>query len=406
MSEKIRVMQMFYSFDVESAGGGLSRFAIELGRKLDHTNFEVVFCSLGYHDSTLEKKWIADLREEGYEAFEATNWDLDKPYLSFLKAQHALNRRLSNQPVNILHSHSEFTDINAVWFKLSHPSLGILRTVHYGFTSEWRTKPLRRHVLSNFLYPLFFNLEVGINQFNTDRLNRRFVAKIIGKRARRLYNAIPLQQFQHPLAERRAKKRSLGIPSDSLVIGSIGRLVEQKGYTYLLDAVPILLQHRPDTYFLIVGDGPLLDEIKAKAALLRIDQNVIFTGARTDVEDLLRCMDLFVSSALWEGVPTVILEAMACGVPVVATDIVGTNELIHDHQNGRLAPSRDGVGLAHVILETLASPTDLNHFISQAQKDLKQFEIGYVAQEYENIYRSMVGRSHPLHQSPTRRCEA
>lgn len=393
---------MFYSFDVESAGGGITRFAIELGRNLDRANFEVVFCSLGYNDSTLDKKWIVDLKEDGYETFAATNWVPNKPKVSFLRAQHALNRRFIDQPVNILHSHSEFTDINAIWLKLYHPSLRIIRTVHYGYQYEWRSKPLRRYVLSNFLYPIFFNLEVGINQFNTNRLNRRIVAKILGKRARRFYNAIPLHQFQHPPVDRIAMKSSLGIPTDSLVIGSIGRLVEQKGYTFLLDAVPHILQYRPDAYILIVGDGPLLDEVKAKTAVLSIEQKVIFAGARTDIEDLLRCMDIFVSASLWEGLPTAILEAMACGVPVVATDIPGTNELIQDDKNGRLAPPGDGAGLAQVILKTLAEPANLQRLSQQAQKTLEQFDIKNIAQEYERIYRSLLKQSHPLYQSPAR----
>lgn len=390
MSDKIRVVQMFYTFDVESGGGGVSRFAIELGRSLDRSGFEVIFCSLGYYDSPLGKKRISDLRDEGYTAFEATNWDLAKPYSSFLRAQQSLDRQFTHLPIHILHSHSEYTDINAILSKLRHPSLRILRTVHYGFQYEWSTKPLRRHVLTNFLYPLVFNLEVGINQFNTDRLNRRYVAKIINKKARRIFNAIPLQQFQHPLENSGAKKTSLGIPPDSIVIGSVGRLAEQKGYTYLLDAASLLLPNMPEAYFMIVGDGPLMGDLKAKSTALGIDHKIIFTGARTDVEELLRCMDLFVSSALWEGLPTVVLEAMACMVPVVATDIPGTNELVLDNQNGRLAPPRDGAGLARVIRDVLANPSDMQRFTSQAQKTLEQFEITHIAREYESIYKSLV----------------
>jgi glycosyltransferase involved in cell wall biosynthesis len=398
MSTKIRLVQMFFSFDVESAGGGLSRFAIELGRCLDEAIFEVQFCSLGYHNSGAENLWMSELWEDGYEAYDATNWDLNKPYKSFLNAQHTLNRRLSVHPVDILHSHSEFTDINAVWLRLLHPTLATIRTVHYGYPLEWRNRPFRRFLFTNLLYPILFNLEVGVNRSNTKRLNQRNIAKIFGKRAGWLPNAIPVQKFRKPGVECKAVKPSLGIPLDSPVIGSIGRLVDQKGFTFLLDAIPVILRQKPEAYFLIVGDGPLADEIKAKAVSLGIDGRVVFTGARGDIDHLLGCMDLFVSASLWEGLPSVILEAMACGVPVVATDIYGSNELIHDRHNGRLAPPQDGAALAAVILESLANPIELNRYVEQAHKDIQQFEISKIAQQYEILYRSLVKRSHAMYQ--------
>jgi glycosyltransferase involved in cell wall biosynthesis len=387
MDKRIRVVQMFYTFDIEAGGGGLSRFAIDLGQNLDRSLFEVVFCSLGYYDTPLGQKRIRELNEEGYLAFEATRWDQDKPYQSFLAAQRSLQKRFSAQPVDILHSHSEYTDINAMLLKILLRSPAILRTVHYGYRYEWSTKPLRRHILTNFLYPILFNQEIGINQFNTNRLNHRYVARLLGKRAKRIYNAIPLERFDNIQVNIVEKKCSLGIPAESPVIGSVGRLAEQKGYTYFLDAAAQVIDEIKQAYFLIVGDGPLADELRAKTIDLNIADRVIFTGSRTDVGELLHCMDLFVSSSLWEGLPTVILEAMACGIPVVATDIPGTTELVHDGVNGRIIPPMNGEHLKKVILEMVKSlSTTSKEMAMRAKATVKLFNIKKIANQYEQIY--------------------
>ena len=392
MTSKIPVMQLFYTFDIEAGGGGLSKFAIELGKNLDPDQFEVIFCSLGYYDSPLGQQRIAELNDSGYQAFEAAHWDLNHPYRSFLQAQSCLDRWLRVQARRtVIHSHSEYTDINALLLKLHRWSTPILRTVHYGFRYEWSTKPIRRLILTNTLYPMMFDLEIGINQFNTDRMNRRHIARLLGKPSRRVFNAISLEPFQSISVDIAQKKSSLGIPAQAPVVGTVGRLADQKGYTYLLDAAAEVLKVKPETYFLIIGDGPLTDELTQKAQQLPAHQQVILTGARADVPELLHCMDLFVSSSLWEGLPTVILEAMACEVPVIGTDIPGTDELVMDAVNGLLAAPADGQGLAKAILRLLAEPGLAAKLALAAQETVQQFQIQHIAQEYGQIYRALAG---------------
>ncbi len=393
---RLRVMQMFYTYDIEKGGGGLSRFAIELGRCLDPQRFETIFCSLGYGDSPAGQKWIAQLQAEGYQAFEATKWVLEQPYTSFVKAQKGLQARLAREPADVLHSHSEFTDINAMLLKALGQAPIIFRTVHYGFNFEWSRKPLRRALLTNFLFPIYFDQEVGINQFRTDRLNRRSVARLLNKSARRIYNAIPLEAFESLQVDVPEKKRGLGIPVEAQVVGAVGRLAEQKGYTYLLDAAKEVCAVSPQIYFLIAGDGPLAGELKAKAERIGLAGRVIFSGSRPDIPELLRCMDVFVSSSLWEGLPTVILEAMASGVPVVATDIPGTNELVKHGANGWLAPPRDGRKLAQMIIELLGSYERTNQFTQSAQETVKEFSIQHIARQYEQLYLKLINRKNRL----------
>lgn len=390
MGNKIKVLHLFYTFDVEVGGGGLSLFAIELGKNTDQRQFEIQLCSLGYYDTDLGKERIRKLNEEGLKSYEATNWDDQHPYRSFKNSFQNLHSRLKNQPVDIIHSHSEYTDITAILLKLSRRTKRIIRTVHYGFKVEWSTKPIRRFLLTNFLYPIMFDKEVGINQQNTQRLNNRSFSRIMHRNSIRIPNAINTDRFKNIQINIMEKKKSFGIPPGSTLIGSVGRLADQKGYVYLLEAAAKLLMEKPELYFILIGDGPLAEEHKILAHTLGIDQNVIFTGGRTDIEELLACFDLFVSSSLWEGLPTVLLEAMAAGVPIIATDIPGTNELIENNYNGLLVEPYNPESLKSGIINLLNSQELRQQFSLNASATLKDYEMPAIARKYEDLYLALI----------------
>jgi len=392
MHKRIRVVQLFYTFDIEVGGGGLSLFAIELGKRLDPEKFEVSLCSLGYYDTSLGKERILRLNQTGIRAYEAADWDDSQPYQSFTNSLRTLNRELQENPVDILHSHSEYTDITAMLLKLRRRAPRILRTVHYGFHEEWNRKPLRRALLTNFSYPILFDAEIGINNANTERLNRRFVAKLFQKKAIRIPNAISFERFTNIHVDLKAKKDSLGIPPDAPIIGTVGRLADQKGFNFLIDAAHLVLQEYPQAYFLIIGDGPLADEHREQARSLGIEKQVLFTGGRTDVEELLVCMDLFASSSLWEGLPTVLLEAMAANVPTLATDIPGSNELIQHGINGWLVQPYNPDALSEGILHLMKSPFLRAKLAQQAKETLVHYSIESIASEYESLYQRLYNK--------------
>jgi glycosyltransferase involved in cell wall biosynthesis len=386
VGDQLHIVQLFYTFDFEVGGGGLSRFAIELGKNLNPDKFEVSLVSLGYFDSDSRKEHIQELNEHGVDAYEATSWEVDKPYKSFINSTKFLRAKFLLKPPDILHSHSEFTDITALLLKIQLNTPKIMRTVHYAYQYEWSTKPLRRVVLTNFLYPILFNQEIGINELNTARLNRRKIARVLGKQAIKLPNAINLEEFKHTNFDISAKKGSLGIPIDSQVIGTVGRLADQKGYCYLIDAVPLILADNPNVQFLIVGDGPLLEDLKQQAEQLNVSSSVKFTGSRPDIDELYACMDIFVSSSLFEGLPSVIMESMASNVPVLATSIPGTNELVKHGVNSWLVPPKDSIALGQAITHLLKSPDLCQELVVNAQDTVQNYSITSVAKKYEEIY--------------------
>jgi glycosyltransferase involved in cell wall biosynthesis len=384
----MQVTQMIYGFSIEGPGGGISRFAIDLSRALDPQKFAVTIAGLWDRGTQAEQERLQQLRSEGLAAFSGATWDEAKPYQSFWRAYQTIRDHLAQEPPALIHSHSEFGDMTALLLKLSLRSPILLRSVHYGYHNEWRKRPLRRLVLTNFLYPLMMRQEIGVSQAITERLNQRRLSR----GALCIHNAIDLERFRKAEVDVVGIKQSLGLPPDAPLAGTIGRLTEQKGFKYLVDAIPIVLRKLPQARFLIIGEGELEADLKNQTAQLGVADKVTFTGPRTDIEKLLPCLDLFVSSSLWEGLPTVILESMAAGVAVVATDIPGTRELVEDQVSGWLAPAADASGLGKAILEALKDSQKREQCLKNAEGVVNSFSIRAVAGQHEELYARMLAR--------------
>jgi glycosyltransferase involved in cell wall biosynthesis len=151
----------------------------------------------------------------------------------------------------------------------------------------------------------------------------------------------------------------------------------------------MVINSEPHTFFLIVGDGPLAGELKDQATQLGIQNNVIFTGSRTDVEELLACLDIYALASLWEGMPISVLESMASGVPVVATDIPGARDLIRHSENGWLVPPADFKSMAEAICGLIASQSLRYSLARRAEDTVQQYSNEAVANRYASIYQSL-----------------
>lgn len=166
-------------------------------------------------------------------------------------------------------------------------------------------------------------------------------------------NGVDLSRF--PLRQVRSDG-PLPIPFDREIIGSVGRLSGEKGQAYLLLAAVRILRERPRAILVLVGEGRAESALRAQAAGLGIADRVLFVGLRRDVPQLLPQFDVFVLPSLREGLPMAALEAMAVGVPVVATAVGDVPRLVTAGETGFLVPPADPDALAVAILRTLADP--------------------------------------------------
>jgi len=386
MADRIHILEIIFSFDVEGPGGGAGRFGIELSRSLNPALFEVSVCGLWDLGDTATQQRIARLNSDGIQAFTGTAWDDEQPYRSFWRSYRNIINQLTGRSPQILHSHSEFGDIAALMLKTSISKSTLLRTVHNGSTIEWRKRPFRRLLFSYFLFPIIMKREIGVSKSITNTLNDRIFSRLLNKQAVCIPNAINLDRFSQVKVDPDQMKQELNIPPDSFIIGTIGRLSEGKGHEYLIRAAQIVTQVHPEVIFLIIGDGEKTSDLHQFALQKSVSGNVLFTGSRHDIEEILTCFDLLVSPSLWEGISTVILESMAAGVPVVATDIPGTKEIVKKGVNGWLVPPKDHQALADTIIEAIEMPELRNEFSRNSLETAEKYSILSVAREYEELY--------------------
>ena len=168
-----------------------------------------------------------------------------------------------------------------------------------------------------------------------------------------LRNGINTDVFHRTAGTSVQVRRSLGIGGSDVVLGAVGRMGPEKRFDLLLEAMARLVPQRPSLRLVLVGEGPLKDRLRDQARRLGIGTRCQFLGHRKDMIDLYQALDLFVQTSDHEGSPTVIVEAMAMEVPLVATRVGGTPELVDHGMHGLLIPRRDVPALAAAIAETL-----------------------------------------------------
>jgi glycosyltransferase involved in cell wall biosynthesis len=176
------------------------------------------------------------------------------------------------------------------------------------------------------------------------------------------------------------------------LVGVVARLQAEKGVEYFLEAAATILQYVPHVHFLVIGDGPLLRELQAYAGLLGVQERVHFLGFRMDAQALIGLLDVLVVPSLSEGTPLVTLEAMAAGVPVVASAVGGIPEQIRHHCEGLLVPSGDAAALADTVLHLLQDPLWAQKLGEAGrQRGLSHFSFARMVQETEAIYHAALG---------------
>jgi glycosyltransferase involved in cell wall biosynthesis len=392
MTKPLRLLEMISSFDIEGGGGGLTRFAVTLSRNLDSERFQPVVCALWDRGSELERRLIQELNTSGFEAFCCAAWDERHPYNAFLRAYKGIREYLKRSPMDILHSHSEFSDMAVVFLRLEGKAPILVRTLHNELQAIWRRRPLRRILFSQILEPLLMDDELGVSQYITQNLDGRWLAKRLGRKASYVPNALDIHRFGERSSKRHEVRSALGIPENAFLVGSVGRLSQQKGYDLLVDAAVKVLNTDLVTRFVIVGDGIEAQALKQRAEALGVVDKVIFSGQRNDIEAVLAAMDLFVCSSRWEGLSTVLMEAMAAGVPIVATDIPGNRELLRDGENAWLVAAENAEALAAGITTALKKPEIGRTFARQAQRDVQAFSIETVAARHGQLYQDLYAR--------------
>lgn len=200
-------------------------------------------------------------------------------------------------------------------------------------------------------------------------------------------NGVDLAPFANARATLKAEFRL----SDRKVIGTVARLVEQKGLKYLLRCVRPIVESHPSAIFVIVGDGPQRAELTQLARQLGLKDSVIFTGPRDDMPGVYASLDIFVLPSVDEGMPIALLEALASRLPVVATHVAAVPKLVVDQETGLLVEPRDVAALNQAIRSLLVD-RDLCDRLARNGYDrvLQHYSAAAMAEEYLKVYQQVM----------------
>ena len=247
---------------------------------------------------------------------------------------------------------------------------------------RWRYKASATHILDGIITnsTTIKNIYDGHEWFD-----KQFV-KVI-------YNGITIPQHvrQHDFSKQFPGKK---------IVYSAGRLSEQKGFTYLIEAASILKKTNNDLLFVVSGEGKLESELKKQALDAGLEESFIFSGFASDIYPYLKGCDLFVLSSLFEGMPNVVMEAMAMQKPVVATDVNGVRELMVDGETGIIVPSKEPLALATAIARIINNPEILAKFGKAGYERVdKEFTMSAMAENLEGYLQQKLQEKTLLHKN-------
>jgi len=259
----------------------------------------------------------------------------------------------------------------------------IIASVHNVYTID---KKIHRRIINKYLSGWTDKIVAVSKAVKDDVLKYDLVPD---EKVEIIYNGVDLSKFLDTNGD--AVKQEFTIAPGVPVIGTVGRLTLQKGQRYLLEAISLLRKKFPDLVLLVVGDGPLKNELKDYAKSLGIQKSAIFTGSRRDVPSLLAAMDLFVLPSLWEGLSISLIESMAAGKPVITTDIPPIREVVNTDKVGILVPPQDSRTLAEAI-EILLKNKGMAERLGKAARErvFSTFNIETTIRRYTDIFEDIL----------------
>lgn len=379
MIGRIRVLQFVPCFGL----GGTERHVVSLARTLDSRHFEIFVGGFDRWGELLEELTEREIPVGIYQ-------------ISKLYDAHAWRQRLRfaqdlrRQRIHLVHTYNFYANVFAVpAARLAGvPVVASIRGANDDLT------PMQRRA-QRLVCRLAHRIAV-----NAEALRLRLIAE--GYDPRKIVvirNGVDVSRFSGRRSDGRLH-RELGLPPRAPLVAVLSRLIRLKGVEYFLEAAALVAARIPQAHFVVMGDqyqraqdGTIVpdvayrNELERYAARLGLDGRAVFTGNRADVPELLPEVTVSVLPSLSEGLSNAVLEAMASGVPVVATAVGGTAEAVEDGVTGLLVPPRDAPALARAICRLLEDPELAARFrTAGSERVVQHFSLERLARETEGLY--------------------
>ena len=348
---------------------GVKRLFAWMIPRFDRTRYDVSLVSLRKRD----------LSEETLDAL-----GIDIQYLHKSKFDPAtltaLLKIIDRKQIDVLHLHG----YGATTFgRLAAKMRGLPAILHEH--ANLTDTPWFQKVADRLLAPST-DLAIAVSKSTADFVVR--ARQMPPERVKVVYLGVPLEEFSRPRSadEIRDARAELGVSPDDMAIGTVTRLHDSKGNSYLVDAARLVVNQRPNARFFLFGEGPLLGELEAQARALGLGDRFLFGGFTRDVARTLSAFDISAFPSLWEGTPLTVFEALAMGKPIVATDADGLIDVLTPEHDAVIVPKRDSAALAGAIVRLMDSPADRQRLSAAARQTGQHYDIAAFVRKMERLY--------------------
>ncbi|MFH2035007.1 MAG: GT4 family glycosyltransferase PelF [Candidatus Zixiibacteriota bacterium] len=370
MNKKIKVLHTVLNLGV----AGLERIVAEICLRMDNNQFEVeVVC---FH----EKGHFADLLESN--GIRVTLIEQNPNHVDIWQPMR-LRKFLRKNKFDIIHTHTGTFIFSALAGFLARTK-GIVYTDHGRFLVEPRVRLIEDYIGAR-LADKCVAVSDELKQYLIDKV------KFPQKKLLTILNGVNSDTF-HPGEKPADLLNELNIPPTAKIIGIVGRLMTIKDHRTLIEAFEIVNKAIPDAYLILIGDGPLREELYNYVQKIGLENHILFLGIRNDIPKLLRLLDIFVLSSLSEGTSVSLLEALASGVPSVVTDVGGNPSIVDNNQNGFLVPVKNPQSLAEAIIKILSDNNLKKSFSENAVAKINRcYSLDNMVNEYSKLYLEIFG---------------
>lgn len=377
--EKIRLLKFTTNF----ASGGTEKQVLNLIRRLDREKYELFIGCLGC--------WGDLLEEIKSECLDIDEYPIDHLYgYKTFQQQLKFSRSLARRRIQIVHSYNFYSNVFCVpaarYARV--PCVASIRDLGVYMT------PMQCRV-QNWICRLADVVLVNAEAIRRWMLDQGFPER----KLRVIRNGVDFSRFQG-MEDRGALRQELGIPRNAPIVLLLSRLDSNKGVDYFIEAAPQIIKRCPDAHFLVVGEGRLFDvnngfqtdvalskKLQERTLRLGMADRIHFTGMRSDVPDILAMSTVSVLPSFSEGISNTLLESMAAGVAVVATNVGGTPEVIRNGHDGLLIPPGDVRAIADAVSSILVNPLLATQLGVQGRKRVaKSFTYDNMVHQTQEVY--------------------
>lgn len=363
----LRILHITHSLNI----GGLERVVVDLAKGFKKKGCIVSICCLNGKEPLGAEAEKAGIKVFSLNKKPGIRWGI--PF--------CIARIIREEGINVVHTHNEagliYGAAAAILAKISN----IIHTEH-GKEPNYDSKRIlqiaEKLLLKKIKHVVAVSVDLKDKIISSTNIDKNKILVI--------HNGIDIESFQR--SELREKMRmELGISPDSFVIGNIARMVPLKNHKFLITIFKELLKDFPKLKLVLVGDGLLKRELEIYSEEIGLSNSVIFLGERKDIAELLTAFDLFILPSITEGISITLLEAMASGIPIVASKVGGNPEIIENERTGLLIPLSENIRWIETI-KSLIKNEDRRIELLKKAKDFVtgQFSIETMIENYEKIY--------------------